>query len=89
MKWFKSHLNYPRELTMCDLIVTDDNYMHAMDYERIHVRLNLYDIIPKELFQFYAILISGFIRLKFEIMAESDLPQDLKVLICKFYTFLS
>ena len=51
---------------MCDPILTDDNYMHCIDYENIRVRMNWKDIIPMDLIKHYVILIDGFVRLEFE-----------------------
>ena len=92
MKWFKSHLNFDRELRGCDFVKTDDNFIHCLDYENIHVRFNLYDLIPRELFEFYSkyylMLIDGYTRIQFEDISGCHVSHDLKILIARYYNSL-
>ena len=89
-QWFKSHVNFPPELCNCDLVKADDNHIYLMNYTRINVRINLYDIIPVELMQFYskyyAPLVNGYIRMEYEQRNEHmHISQDLKQLIAKYF----
>ena len=84
MKWYKSEYTFPRELALCDVVVTDGHFVHWMDYVNIHARFSLYDAVPQELFEHYKVLISGFVRKRF----TQDFARELIVLICKFHTSL-
>ena len=88
IKWYRSDFHFPRVFGSCDFVVTDDNYMHFIDYGGVHGRCNLYDIVPKGLFGYYETLIIGYIRMEFETSTKSELPEDLKIVIRKFYNSL-
>ena len=95
LKWFKSHLKIPMEIDPDDYVVTDDCYVHCFEYNdrsAYHIRMDLLDMIPPQLFDFYVnyfnIIIFGFVRLNMEKPFECHVSQDLKQLISKYYNAL-
>ena len=90
-QWFKSHVYFPLELMYCDVVKVDDNCIYVMNYGNINVRINLRDMIPTEVIQFYGKyylpLIYGYVRIEFECKGNGELhvSQDLKHLICKYF----
>eukprot|EP01084_Bolivina_argentea_P089658 161733_1 len=91
-KWYKSHLRIPVKLCGGDVVKTDDNYIHIISYwgsSKSHVRINLYDMIPPELFEFYAKyyanIIFGYVRINIENKFNCHVSNDLKYLIAKYY----
>ena len=95
LTWYKSHLKIPMEINPDDCVETDDNYVHCFDFDcrtGYHVRMNLLDMIPPQLFEFcvnyFNILIFGFVRLNMEQPFECHVSHDLKQLISKYYNAL-
>ena len=90
-QWFKSHVLYPYELHDLDVIKTNDNHIHCMNDVKVNIRINLYDMIPLELMQFYSRyyvpLINGYVRLEYETKFGHGMhvSQDLKQLISKYF----
>ena len=90
-KWFKSNVDWPYELSSCDFVKVDNNHIHCINYhQNIHARINLYDIIPIELIEFYGKyylpFVYGYIRIEFESKCDGVyVSQDLKHLIAKYF----
>ena len=89
-QWFKSHAVYPYELHDLDIIKVNNNHIHCMIDSQVNVRINLYDMIPVELMQFYSgyyvPLINGYVRMEYEQRYDQiHISQDLKQLIAKYF----
>ena len=84
-KWYKLHLRFPREIWRFGIVgQTDDGYIHFMNggYGSYHVRIDLYQMIPKELLRFYS---DYYLKLVSGYIGRIIIPSDLIVVIAKYH----